>query len=123
MYSVQYSRKVLREKSFTDCSLVLPKDAMCLNFMEKTFMNSHKTSKLVKAFSLKASHVLIRWQNVPGLLCKFILQPTNAAGHLETNLWLLVSYPDPPFLSRRGVGMRLGCHMLIHTVNLEHVCS
>ena len=32
-----------------------PKDAMSPNFMEKTFVNSHKTSKFVKCFPLKVS--------------------------------------------------------------------
>ena len=36
-----------------DCFLVPPKDATCLNFTEKTFMNSHKTLKFAKVFSLK----------------------------------------------------------------------
>ena len=38
-----------------DCSLVLlPKDAMPPNFAEKTFVNSYKTSKFVKVFSLES---------------------------------------------------------------------
>ena len=45
---------IFTEKTFTDCSLVLPKDAMPLNFTEKTFAISHKTSKFVKVFSLES---------------------------------------------------------------------
>ena len=36
-----------------ECSLVLPNNATPPNFKEKTFANSHKTSKFVKVFSLK----------------------------------------------------------------------
>ena len=38
------------EKTFTDCSAVLPMDATPTNFREKTFANSHKPSKFVKNF-------------------------------------------------------------------------
>ena len=37
---------IFSEKSFTDCSFVPPKDTTLPNFMRKTFLNSHKTSKL-----------------------------------------------------------------------------
>ena len=46
--------KIFTEKTFTDCSLVPPKDATPLNFAEKTFAISHKTSKFVKVFSLES---------------------------------------------------------------------
>ena len=59
-----YSRKLSREwwkidfsgeKTFADCSLVSPKqNATCSNFAEKTFANSHKTSKFAKVFSLES---------------------------------------------------------------------
>ena len=39
-------------KTFGKCLLVLPKDAMPPNFVEKTFTNSHNTLKF--AFSLKS---------------------------------------------------------------------
>jgi len=45
------------EKTFADCSLVLPKDTMPPNFAEKTFANtpsSHKTLKFAKVFSLES---------------------------------------------------------------------
>ena len=42
--------KIFAEKTFVDCSLVLPvappEDATPLNFTEKTFTNSHKTSNV-----------------------------------------------------------------------------
>ena len=50
--------KIFVEKTFADCSLVLPivplEDATPSNFAEKTFANSHKTSKFVKVFSLES---------------------------------------------------------------------
>lgn len=36
---------ILMEKIFTDCSFVAPKDAMLPTFVEKSFVNNHKTSK------------------------------------------------------------------------------
>ena len=49
--------KIFTERTFTDCSLVLPivplEDITPPNFAKKTFMNSHKTSKIMKVFSLK----------------------------------------------------------------------
>ena len=42
------------KKIFVDCSVVPPNNAMPPNFTEKTFANSHKTSKYVKVFSLKS---------------------------------------------------------------------
>ena len=45
--------KIFTEKTFADCSLVSPpKDATPLNFGEKTFANSYKTSKIAEVFSL-----------------------------------------------------------------------
>ena len=50
--------KLVENKIFADCSLVLPivlpKNAMPPNFTEKTFANSHKTSKFAKVFSLES---------------------------------------------------------------------
>ena len=43
--------KIFVENTFTDCSLVLPKDATPLNFTGETFVNGHKTSKF---FSLES---------------------------------------------------------------------
>ena len=37
-----------------DCSLIPPKDVTLPNFLEKNFVNSHKTAKFVKVFSLKS---------------------------------------------------------------------
>ena len=37
--------KIFTEKTFVKCSLIPPNDAMPPNFMEKTFMNSHKISQ------------------------------------------------------------------------------
>ena len=65
---IPYSAKLLREKNFhklaentifvektfVNCSLVLPMDTTPLNFTKKTFANSHKTSKSAKVFSLKS---------------------------------------------------------------------
>ena len=42
------------KKTFAKCSLVLPKDTTSPNLAEKTFVNSHKTLKLAKVFSLKS---------------------------------------------------------------------
>ena len=43
------------EKTFADCSLVrLPR-----KFTEKTFLNSYKTLKFVKVFSLKSFHYTV----------------------------------------------------------------
>ena len=36
-----------------------PKDAMLPNFMEKTFVNSHKTAEFVKVSSLEASRYMV----------------------------------------------------------------
>jgi len=41
-------------KNFVDWSLVLPKDATPSNFVEKTFVNSNKTLKFTKVFSLES---------------------------------------------------------------------
>ena len=43
-------KKIFAEKTFVDCSLVPPKDAMPSNF-RKNF-HSHKTVKLAKVFSM-----------------------------------------------------------------------
>ena len=45
--------KIFTEKNFVDCLLVLPKDTMPSNFIEKIFTNSHKTSKFTKLFSFE----------------------------------------------------------------------
>ena len=49
---------IFAEKTFADCSLVLPlvllEDATPSNFAKKTFANSHKTSKFAKVFSLES---------------------------------------------------------------------
>ena len=51
---MQISGEKFSLKTFTDCSLVPPKDATPTNFVEKTVANSHKTSKFAtKVFSLK----------------------------------------------------------------------
>ena len=50
-----------------DCLLVPPKDARCLNFTEKTFLNSHKTLKFAKVFSLK-NFPLYGWCKAVGCL-------------------------------------------------------
>ena len=55
--NIPYNRKLLREKTFADCSLVPLKDAMPPNFPEKTFANSHKTLKSTKVFSLETSQL------------------------------------------------------------------
>ena len=47
-------KKKFVEKTFADCSLLPPKDATPPNFAEKTFVNSHKTSKFTKVLSLKS---------------------------------------------------------------------
>ena len=44
----------VEEGSVADCSLVTPKDDMPTNFIEKTFANSHKTSKFVKVSNFPA---------------------------------------------------------------------
>ena len=42
-------------KTFADCfSFATAKDATPPNFTEKTFVNSHKTTKFAKVFSLKS---------------------------------------------------------------------
>ena len=46
--------KIFVENTFADWLLVLPKDATPPNFVEKTFANSHKTSKFAKVFSLES---------------------------------------------------------------------
>ena len=38
-----------------DCSLMPPKDVTLPNFLEKNFVNSHKTAKFVKVFCSKVS--------------------------------------------------------------------
>ena len=43
-----------KKTTFVDCSLVLPKDATPLNFEEETFVNSHKTLKFTRVFSLES---------------------------------------------------------------------
>ena len=61
-------KKKFVEKTFADCSLLPPKDATPPNFAEKTFVNSHKTSKFTKVLSLKSfplygSSVMHVWSN------------------------------------------------------------
>ena len=48
---------IFAEKTFADCLPVLPTNAMLPNFVKKTFMNSHKTSKFTKVFSHKFSAI------------------------------------------------------------------
>ena len=48
---VLYSGQLSREKTFADCSLMLPMEAMSPNFVQKTFTNDHKFAKV---FSLKS---------------------------------------------------------------------
>ena len=62
-YSGKLSRKktlvenaIFANKTFVNCSLVLPKDTTPPNFA-KTFTNSHKTLKFAKVFSLKVPTV------------------------------------------------------------------
>ena len=47
--------KIFPEQTFTNCSLVPPKDTTPPNFVDKTFMNSHKTSKFTQVCPLKSS--------------------------------------------------------------------
>ena len=62
-----YSRELSRKKTFANwwkmqfsqiklvnCSLVPPKDTTPLNFVEKTFTNSHITLTFAKVFSLES---------------------------------------------------------------------
>ena len=54
---VSYSWKLLLEKTFVkklSLPIVPPKDVTPPNFMEKTFVNSNKTSKFAKVFSLES---------------------------------------------------------------------
>ena len=59
---ISHSRKLTLEKTFANWwfshrklfSLVHPKDTKPQNFAEKTFVNSHKTLKFEKVFSLKS---------------------------------------------------------------------
>jgi len=61
------------EKTFADCSLVLPMNATLPNFAKKLFTNSHKTLKFAKVFSLKSFPLYgIRTENVQTLLCNII---------------------------------------------------
>ena len=46
--------KIFTEKTFTNCSLVPPKDAMPPKFAEETCTNSHKTSKFEQVFFLES---------------------------------------------------------------------
>ena len=50
--------KIFTERTFTDCSLVLPivppEDITPPNFAQKTFVNSHKTSKFMKVFAFES---------------------------------------------------------------------
>ena len=43
MVEILYRGKLLREKTFANCSLVSPKDAVPPNFEETFFVDSHKT--------------------------------------------------------------------------------
>ena len=52
-YCELVENKIFTGKNFVDCSLVLPKDTMPSNFIEKTFTNSHKTLKFTKPFSFE----------------------------------------------------------------------
>ena len=45
---------IFTEKNFVDCSLLLHQNATLSNFAEKTFVNSHKTAKIAKLFSLES---------------------------------------------------------------------
>ena len=51
---LQIGEKIFTKKTFADCSLVSPKDAMPQNLAKMTFVNSYKTSNLAKVFSLKS---------------------------------------------------------------------
>ena len=44
---------IFMEKTLADCLLVLPKDATPPHFADKTFANSHKTSKFVKVSAIR----------------------------------------------------------------------
>ena len=59
-----YSGKLSREKTFTDCSLLPPKDTMPRNFAEKTFMNGLKTSIFAKVFSLESFSLYVTIQSI-----------------------------------------------------------
>ena len=58
--------KSFTKKTFAACSLGATKNAMPPNFVEKTFTDSHKTSKFTKIFSLKSiplwGVVLMKWE-------------------------------------------------------------
>ena len=54
MFHEWVENTIFAEKSFADCSFVLPKDATPPNFTEKIFVNSHKTSKFAKVFCLES---------------------------------------------------------------------
>ena len=47
-------KKIFVQKNLADCLLVPLKDATPPYFAEKTFANSHKTSKFAKVFFLKS---------------------------------------------------------------------
>ena len=51
---LQIGEKIFTEKTFADCSLVPPKDAMPPNLAKTTFVNSYKTSNFAKVFSLES---------------------------------------------------------------------
>ena len=50
---LQIGEKIFTKRTFVDCSLVPPKDAMPQNLAKMTFINSYKTSKFAKVFALK----------------------------------------------------------------------
>ena len=54
MFHEWVENTIFAEKTFADCSFVLPKDATPPNFTEKIFVDSHKTSKFAKVFCLKS---------------------------------------------------------------------
>ena len=51
--------KVFMEETFADCSLVPPKDTTTPNFEEKTFQNSHITTKFAKFSPSKVSLYMV----------------------------------------------------------------
>ena len=52
-----YSRKISQEKNFPD--FLLPKDATCSNFAEKTFANKHQNLQIYEIFSLKCFRYMV----------------------------------------------------------------
>ena len=61
-----------RENFLRLLTFAVPKDAMPPNFAEKTFVNSHKTVKFVKVFSLKCFPLYSILCMQVGKLCMYV---------------------------------------------------